>query len=189
MSQRLAVDLGVLAETPAGALVNPVDDDWQAATPAARRLELAAGAVRAAQRRALGELPVGSATITPAGSLPAQFLIHVVVRSRDEGVTRGGVRRALQNGLRRAVEWAITDVAMPPLGTGAGNLDAEESAAVMLPVLRAHLRAAAFPERVRIVVESEYELDSFRRELARGAQGDDASPGHPATAPSPPGTG
>ncbi len=187
MSERLAVDLGVLAETPATALLNPVDDEWRPATTAARRLELSAGAEVDAQRRALGELPVGSAAITAAGALPAQFLIHVVVRSRDEGVTRGGVRRALQNGLRRALEWAIPDVAMPPLGTGAGNLDAEESAAVMLPVLREHMQTALHPARVRIVVESQYELDAFRRELGRGG---DALPELPALADAdPPGTG
>ncbi len=180
MNERVAVDLGVLAETPAAALLNPVDGDWQPATAAARRIELAAGAEVEAQRRALGELPAGSAVITSAGTLPAQFLIHVVVRSREEGVTRGGVRRALQNGLRRAVEWGIPDLAMPPLGTGAGNLDAEESAAIMLPVLREHMRAAAHPARVRIVVESEYELDAFRRALAAGADAPLGAGGDPA---------
>ena len=166
---QIALEIGVLAETPASAILNPVDSERGAATPAARRVELVAGPAGAAPLDALGELPVGSATIAAAGGLPAQFLVHVVVRSRDEGVTRGGVRRALQNALRRAVEWAIPDVALPPLGTGAGNLDAEESAAVMVPVLREHLRTSPFPARVRIVVESEYELDAFRRELDRGA--------------------
>ena len=161
------VELGVLAETPAAALLNPVDAERSAATPAARRVELLAGPAALAQLTPLGELPVGSATITSGGELPAQFLIHVVVRSREDGVTGGGVRRALQNGLRRAVEWGIPEVAMPPLGTGAGNLDAEESAALMVPVLREHLRTSPYPSRVRIVVESEYELEAFRRELAR----------------------
>jgi O-acetyl-ADP-ribose deacetylase (regulator of RNase III) len=165
----IEIAVGELAETPASALLNPVDADWRAATPVARRVELLAGSQAEVQREALGEMPVGSAAITPAGALPAQFLIHLVVRSRDEAVSRGGVRRALQNALRRAGEWAVADVALPPLGTGAGNLDAEESAAVMVPVLREHLRTSAYPSRVRIVVESEYELEAFRRELARNA--------------------
>lgn len=163
----IALELGVLAETRASALLHPVDAEQSAATPAARRVEMLAGPTALAQLATLGELPVGSATITSAGELPAQFLIHVVVRSREDGVTRGGVRRGLQNALRRAVEWGIPDMATPPLGTGAGNLDAEESAAVMVPVLREHLRTSPYPSRVRIVVESEYELEAFRRELAR----------------------
>jgi O-acetyl-ADP-ribose deacetylase (regulator of RNase III) len=163
------VALGTLAETPATALLNPVDAQWQAATPVARRVELAAGAELDAQRAALGDLPVGSAAITAAGELPAQFLIHVVVRSREEPVSPGGIRRGLQNALRRAVEWGIADLALPPLGTGAGNLDAEEAAAVMLPVLLEHLEESAYPAQIRIVVESEYELQAFRRELARAS--------------------
>ncbi len=162
------LQLGVLAETPASAILTPVDAERGPATSAARQLELIAGPASGAPLAALGELPVGSATMSGAGGLPAQFLIHVVVRSRDEAVTRGGVRRGLQNALRRAVEWAIPDIALPPLGTGAGNLDAEESAAVLVPVLREHLRTSPYPARVRLVVESEYELDAFLRELARG---------------------
>ncbi len=161
------LELGVLAETRASALLNPVDAEQSAATPAARRVEMLAGPAALAQLAPLGELPVGAASITSGGELAAQFLIHVVVRSREDGVTRGGVRRALQNALRRAVEWGIPEIATPPLGTGAGNLDAEESAAVMVPVLREHLRTSPYPSRVRIVVESEYELEAFRRELAR----------------------
>ncbi len=163
----IEVILGTLAETPASALLNPVDAQWQPATPAARRVAVAAGAQLDAQRHALGDLPVGSAAITSGGELRAQFLIHVVVRSREEAVSPTGVRRALENGLRRAAEWGIRDVAMPPLGTGAGNLDAEESAAIMLPVLLEHLGGGACPSQVRIVVESAYELEAFQRELAR----------------------
>ncbi len=162
------LQLGILAETPATAILTPVDAERGGATPAARRVEMSAGPESLAPLQALGELPVGSATISGAGGLPAQFLIQVVVRSREEAVTRGGVRRGLQNALRRAVEWAIADVALPPLGTGAGNLDAEEAAAVMVPVLREHLRTSPYPARVCIVVESDYELDAFRQELARG---------------------
>lgn len=160
------VALGTLAELPATALLNPVDAHWQAATPVSRRVEMAAGAELEAQRQALGELPVGSAVITSAGELPAQFLIHVVVRSREEPVSPAGIRRGLQNALRRAVEWGIRDLAMPPLGTGAGNLDAEEAAALMLPLLREHLENNDCPAQVSIVVESAYELEAFQRELA-----------------------
>ena len=76
------------------------------------------------------------------------------------------MRRGLVNGLRRLAEWGIESVAMPPLGTGAGNLDAEESARVMIPAIREHQLASARPLRVAIVVESDYEYDVFRRIVA-----------------------
>ena len=84
----------------------------------------------------------------------------------DQPVTADGVRRALSNGLRRAVEWEIETLAVPPLGLGAGNLDAEEAAGIMVPVPVDHLRTARHPREVFVVVESDYEREAFERALA-----------------------
>ena len=163
---------GDLAGAAIDAVLRPVTAEWTAVTHAMRRLEIAAGEGPAEQCRRLGELPVGSAVITPAGDLPAQFLIHAVVRSVDEPVTGSGVRRALQNGLRRLAEWGIERVAMAPLGTGAGNLDADEAASIMIPVLLEQMQAGGAPSEVEIYVDSEYEKDVFERQLAlHGAAG------------------
>jgi O-acetyl-ADP-ribose deacetylase (regulator of RNase III) len=162
----IEVRIGELADARESALLRPIDANWGAVTPATRRLELAAGPALADQCRRLGELPVGSAVITGAGELAAEFMVHVVVRSIDEPVSPAGVRRGLVNGLRRLAEWGIESVAMPPLGTGAGNLDAEESARVMIPVIREHQLACARPLRVAIVVEGDYEFEVFRRIVA-----------------------
>jgi O-acetyl-ADP-ribose deacetylase len=124
----------------------------------------AAGTEVISQCRKLGELPVGSAAITAAGDLPAQFMIHIVIRSAEEPVTAAGVRRGLENGLRRLAEWGIRRVAIAPLGTGAGNLDAEEAAGIMVPLLAAAVRDAGL--EVDIHVDSEYEEDVFRSRVA-----------------------
>ncbi len=156
-----------LEEAEAAAILRPVTAEWDAVTPSMRRLELAAGPTPTEQCRRLGELPVGSAVITAAGELRAQFMVHAIVRSIDEPVTEAGVRRALQNGLRRLSEWAIESVAMPPLGTGAGNLDAEEAARAMLPALVEHMRESAYPQQVELCVDTDYERETFERAVAQ----------------------
>jgi O-acetyl-ADP-ribose deacetylase (regulator of RNase III) len=156
---------GDLATAELDAVLRPVTAEWAAVTPAMRRLEIAAGDVPAEQCRRLGELPIGSSVITAAGDLPAQFMIHAIVRSNDEPVTAAGVRRALQNGMRRIVEWGIQRVAMAPLGTGAGNLDADEAASIMIPVLIEQMKAGSPPAEVDIYVDSEYEQEVFQRHL------------------------
>lgn len=158
---------GDLGATTLEAVLRPVSAEWDAVTPAMRRLEMAAGETVGEQCRRLGELPVGSAVITPAGELSAQFMVHVVVRSMDEPVTAAGVRRGLQNGLRRIAEWGIQRVAMAPLGTGAGNLDAEDAAAIMIELLDEQIRSGGPPSEVEIHVDSEYERDAFERHIAR----------------------
>jgi O-acetyl-ADP-ribose deacetylase (regulator of RNase III) len=120
-----------------------------------------------ARLQELGDLPVGSAVITPGGDLPASFVIHVVVQSPEEPVTSAGVRRGLVNALRRASEFSIGSVALPPMGVGPGNLDAEEAARVLEDVVSEHLQAGEEPHDLLIVVESEYEMEVFGR-LAPG---------------------
>jgi O-acetyl-ADP-ribose deacetylase (regulator of RNase III) len=155
--------LGDIADIHATGIVHPVSAEWDPVTPAMRRLELAAGEAVAQQCAKLGELPIGSAVITSAGALHAEFMIHVIVRSVFEPVTESVVQRGLQNSLRRCAEWGIDKIAVPPIGTGAGNLDPEEVASLMVPVLFDHMRDAEFPSEVILVAESAYERDAFEQ--------------------------
>lgn len=158
---------GDIANLRASGILRPVSAEWDPVTAAARRIEIAAGPQLIEQCEKLGDLPIGSAVLTSAGGLAADFVVHAIVRSVDEPVSESTIYRALQNALRRCVEWGIETLAIPPLGTGAGNLDAEDSASVMVPVLLEHMNSADFPASVSIVVESEYEYDVFRREISR----------------------
>lgn len=56
-------------------------------------------------------------------------------------------------------------MALPPLGTGAGNLDAEAAADAMMPVLRQHLGCEDYPKQVIVMVPTDYELDVFTSRL------------------------
>lgn len=161
----IEVRIGDVGEMGTEAVLRPVSSDWAPVTPAMRRLEAAAGADMTERCRRLGELPVGSAVITPGGNLAADFLVHAIVRSYDQPVTPAIVARALLNGLRRLEEWAMSSVAMPVFGTGAGNLDADEAADAMLPVLLEFLRSAKSLARVVVAAESEYEREAFERRL------------------------
>ena len=166
MIRVLRHELAELAELEVDAVLRPVSAEWEAVTPAMRRLELAAGPALTAYCQRLGEPPVGSALITPAGALRARFMVHVVVRSVDQPVSEAVVRLGFRNGLRRLQEWAIERVALPALGTGAGNLDAEDVACIMLDEYYDHAVTADYPTELTIAAESDYELEAFRRQLA-----------------------
>jgi len=155
----------------AEAVLRSVFSDLSADTPLGRRLETAAGPGFTERLQAMGELPVGGAVITPGGDLAVSFVIHAVIQSAEEPVRARSVEGALLNGLRRAAEWGIETLALPPLGTGAGNLDAEASAAAMVPVLREHLDASPYPREVIIAVASEYEEEVFLRAIGSAMGG------------------
>ncbi len=115
----------------------------------------------------IGDLPVGGAVITPAGNLTASFIVHVALQSREEPVSGGSVRKALVNGLRHIGRMDVETLALPPLGTGAGNLDAEVAADVMFEVLRGHMENEEYPREVTVMVATEYELQAFLSRLEK----------------------
>ncbi|MGQ0816094.1 MAG: macro domain-containing protein [Gemmatimonadota bacterium] len=159
------VVLADIASIHASAIMHPVSAEWDSVTPAMRRLELAAGPTVAEQCARIGELPIGSAVITSAGDANADFLVHVIVRTVLEPVSESVVQRGLQNGLRRCAEWGVETLALPAIGTGAGNLDAEDVAQLMIPILLDHMAEARFPARAVLVADSAYEQAAFEQLL------------------------
>lgn len=170
----IEVRRGELSTAEVEALVRPISSDGQAVTVAGRKMEVSAGDELAERVHELGQLPVGGAVITPGGNLFADFVIHVVVQSADEPATPSGVQRGLVNALRRAKEWGLESLALPPIGTGAGSLDAEEAADILVGVLSDHMLDNEEPRRISVVVENEYEEDVYLRLVAAAQRTDGA---------------
>jgi O-acetyl-ADP-ribose deacetylase len=162
----ITVRMGRLEEVETEGVLRTVRSDFTGITAASRRVDAAAGEKVRARLDGMGELPVGGAVVTPGGDLRAPFIIHAVVESPEESLSAFGVQRALVNGLRRAQEWEMASLSVPPLGLGAGSLEPEEWASMVVELLLNHVREGEPPREITIVVESEYEEDLFRRLLA-----------------------
>jgi O-acetyl-ADP-ribose deacetylase (regulator of RNase III) len=156
-----------LASVAADAVVRPTNGNLESISPALRRLELAAGPLFQQLCRVRGELAVGAAVVTAAGDLSAELVVHAVIMSRTEPVSKAGVRRAVEAALRQSAQWQIGTLALPPVGTGAGQLSTEDAADALVPVLEAHVRSADHPANVLIVVQNDVERDVFESRLAR----------------------
>lgn len=161
----IEVRRGDLADVLTGAVLRPISSEGDPVTPMGRRLEVAAGSDLGSRLDWIGELPVGGAVITPGGNLSAAFVIHVVVQSAVESVSAVGVERALVNGVRRAAEWGVDEVALPPVGLGPGNLDPEEAARIAVKVIRDHLATGEPPSTFTIVVENDFEEQLYFRQV------------------------
>ncbi len=151
------------------AVIRPATDTLGATTPLLRRFELAGGSALLDLLKVAEPLPVGSAVVTGAGELPVELLVHAIVTSPTERVTREGVRRAFRSALQRTREWQLADVAIPPLGLGAGNLEIEESAELMTVELRAHGRMSDFPRNVTFIAETPDEASALEHAVSRSA--------------------
>src|SRR5207237_9138331 len=111
-----------LASFAADALDRPATTHLDPTAAALRRLEIVGGEEFQNRIRLSRELAVGAAVVTAAGGdLPAEFVIHAVIRSETEPVTRGNVARAWLSTLHQAQEWEFAPLNSPPLDTGSGK--------------------------------------------------------------------
>lgn len=163
--------IGNLAAQQQEGVLRAIRADLTPVDASGRDVMLGAGETVQERLQRMGVLPVGGAFITPGGDLPTSFIIHVVTSSDEEPESALSVERALRNGLRRASEWGLSSLAVPPMGMGAGHLDAEEAARAQVEVLIDHLDAGHPPLSLTLVVRGQYESDLYIRlvgELARG---------------------
>jgi O-acetyl-ADP-ribose deacetylase (regulator of RNase III) len=159
----IQVVLGVLAEQRVDGLMRPARSDLAPVSTVSRDLVVAAGEELQQRIERMGVLPVGGAVLTPAGLLSAGFLIHAVVMSEEEPQTSLSVQRALRNGLRRAADWELASLALPPFGLATGAGDPEDAARALVENLFNHLDEGVAPLDLRIVVSSQFESDLFGR--------------------------
>lgn len=152
-----------LTDLAVSAVVCAIRSDLAPVSTSGRELLAAAGPKVDERMQKTGTLPLGGAVITPAGELAADFLIHVVVMSTDEPQTDLTVQKALRNGLRRAADWSLESLAVPPLGIGVGLIEPEVSAHSLVAVLFEHLDEGEPPLDLTISVNSGYEVDLFQQ--------------------------
>ena len=150
-----------LADVTTDAVLRAVRSDLSPVNAASRDLLVVAGDEVRERLAKSGALPVGGAVLTPAGELASDFLIHVVVMSEEEPQTSVTIQKALQNGLRRAADWALESLSVPALGIGVGLIEPEVSARALVEILFNHLDEGQPPLDLTIVVSSEYESDLF----------------------------
>ena len=161
---RVVVDDLAFLETDA--IVRPATARLDPTTPAVRRLETIGGSEFLNRLRLQKELAVGAAVVTAGGgNLPAEFVIHAVIQSDSEPVTREAVARAWLSALERAREWEFDRVTVPPIGTGAGNLALEDAASIMVTVLKSHIGESPYPSDICIVVETPEDREAFEAAL------------------------
>jgi len=156
-----------LAFFPADAIVRPATTQLEPTTPALRRLEQMGGPEFLRHLELHTELAVGAAVVTAAGGdLPAEFVIHAIILSQHEAISRRGVSRAWRSVLERAREWGFTRLSVPPLGIGAGNLALEDAAEILVTVFQERPAVVA-PNEVTIVAETEEQRQVIESVLRR----------------------
>ena len=114
-------------------------------------------------------LPTGKAVMTPAGLLPAKFVIHVV-----GPIWKGGhegepelLEDAYTNALREAQKASLRTIAFPSISTGIYNYPVEQAAGIALCTVASFVteHPDSFRE-VRFILFSEADYITYQRTLS-----------------------
>ena len=80
--------------------------------------------------------------------------------------TADAVSKAVAAALWQCTQWHITTLACPALGAPA--LTTAESAAVILPIIREHMRNADHPTTVLVILSDPQDQETFTARLGQG---------------------
>jgi O-acetyl-ADP-ribose deacetylase (regulator of RNase III) len=186
---------GDICDLEVDAIVSPASTSLWMSTGVAGELKRAGGdAIEfAAIRQA--PAPLGSAVITPAGSLAARFVIHAVSLERDRRTSAAAIDRASRSAMLRARELGVTSIAFPALGTGIGGFPLADAARISVAAVRDELRTPSTIEHVVFALRGAAAYEAFAAALATSPEpaespspsGAEATPSEPVAAPDPQG--
>ena len=133
---QLEVREGDIAAVEADAIANAANDRLWMGAGVAGALKRAGGEEIEREAMAQGPIGLGSAVATPAGRLPARWVIHGAVMGQDLQTNADLVRRTTRSCLQAADELGCRSLALPAFGTGVGGFALEECAKVMVAEAR-----------------------------------------------------
>jgi len=118
------------------AIVNAANNDLILGGGVAGAIARAGGPSIQAACDAHAPVAVGEAAITPAGDLPAKYVIHQASMALGGRTTAESLRRSTEAALRLAGGNDVKTLAFPAVGTGIAGFDTRRGAEIMLDAVR-----------------------------------------------------
>jgi O-acetyl-ADP-ribose deacetylase (regulator of RNase III) len=115
------------------AVVRAADAALAPVGPVSLTLDRCGGERLASALQTQAPLEIGSAVVTAAGDLAAEFLLHLIVQDGDRPASSTSLRRALTSAWHRAEAWQLRTVAADPCGL---LLVPEEAAQLVIETFR-----------------------------------------------------
>jgi O-acetyl-ADP-ribose deacetylase (regulator of RNase III) len=162
---RIEIWNGDICDLEVDAIVTPAIGSLWMSTGVAGAIKRAGGdAIEfAAVRQAPAEL--GSAVVTPAGTLAARAVIHAVSLDRDRRTSAETLEAAVRSAMARARENGVTSIAFPALGSGVGGFPLEEGARITVQTVRDELPSSPTVAHVVFALRGSAAYQAFSQAL------------------------
>ena len=157
---------GDICDLEVDAIVNPAATSLWMSTGVAGELKRTGGDVIEFAAIRQGPAPLGSAIVTPAGSLAARVVIHAVSLERNRRTSAAAIDAAARSAMARVRELGLTSVAFPALGTGIGGFPLAEGARIAVGAVRDELRTPSSIEHVIFAIRGAAAYQAFADALS-----------------------
>jgi O-acetyl-ADP-ribose deacetylase (regulator of RNase III) len=182
MSIEMKMVRGDLTTQQVDAIVNSVNNDLVLGGGVSGAISRVAGPAVQEECHRIGTVPLGTAVVTPAGNLAAQWIIHAAVNPLGLWADAKSVRSAVKNVLKKAQELGAKKIAFPAVGTGAGGFPVERCADILIEEVIKHGESATSLEEVLFVLYDEKPFAIFEERFK-----EKMNPTPPAPEPAPDG--
>lgn len=165
----LRLVLGDITERAVDAIVNAANSRLRHGGGVAGAIVRKGGRVIQDESDKIGFVAVGHAALTPAGSLPAKWVIHTVGPMMGEGDEDDKLKSAVVNSLKLASEKGLRSVSMPAVSSGIFGFPKDRCAAILVRESRAFLldNQDASLEVVEFCIHDDKTLGYFIKEFDR----------------------
>jgi O-acetyl-ADP-ribose deacetylase (regulator of RNase III) len=164
----VAVERGDITNLEVDAIINAANTTLAMSTGVAAAIKRKGGVLIEEEAMRQGPIEVGEAVLTPGGNLLATHVIHVAVMGADGKTDPETIARATRALLAVADKHRLTSLALPALGTGAGQVALPAAAEAALGAVFNHLKSSKTAlKRVVFVLFQDDALRAFTDTLKR----------------------
>jgi O-acetyl-ADP-ribose deacetylase (regulator of RNase III) len=164
----VAVERGDITNLEVDAIVNAANTTLAMSTGVAAAIKRKGGVLIEEEAMSQGPIEVGEAVLTPGGNLAATHVIHAAVMGPDLKTDPETIARATRSILAVADKHRLTSLALPALGTGAGQVAVPAAAEASIGAVLAHLKAAKTTlKRVVFILAQDDAVRAFTDTLKR----------------------
>ena len=166
ISDRIVIQKGDLTDFDGDAIVNAANTELILGSGVAGAIREKGGYQIQSECSKTGSIPLGQATITPAGDLKTKYVIHAAGMHLGERVETESLKQCTINSLKVADKYKIKTLAFPAIGTGFGGYPLDKCAEIMISVVCDYLESESSQiEKVYFILFDDKAFSTFQSRI------------------------
>ncbi len=159
---KIVIQIGDITEFEGDAIVNAANTELILGSGVAGAIRDKGGYEIQSECNKTGSIPLGEATLTPAGNLKSRYVIHAAGMNLGGQVETEALKSCTLNSLKLADKFKIKTLAFPAIGTGVGGYPLDKCAEVMLGVVNEYLESHETQiEKIYFILFDDNAFNSF----------------------------